>query len=310
MFEVLPNETILRILGHTDLRTLSTLMCCNKKLYTLFNHNNFKWEVIDNLKNLENHVPRTRQTYEEYRYCVDFKTLLYNKVKIPEKVIETFEDLIDFSMLSAYQTLSETLVRKYHQRIDFLKLICHQKLPNDMLAEYLTLDMDPSRWYQICKHQKLDTISIEKYYDKINWHALSQNKEALTLEIILKYSEKLIWQEVTNLGLSEEVISMFLHKMDMFAWSNISYTSCLSSGFIRKYKDKLNIMALLTCQSLGEDVIEELIEYSGDTQYWLKVCTSQPISMQFIIKHIEKLSLHLLIRNAKIKKSHLKAIFG
>jgi hypothetical protein len=282
-----------------------------------------KYSMIDELecpkhwdRESEVCIPCNRETYEAYRYCIDMTTIIFNKNKLRDNVIENLNELIEFNLLSTNQKLSDRILYKYYERIEVNNLICNQTIPLDILVNILEKyydNFDTTAWYYICKNQPVNIELIRKYYNKINWHALSLNKKILTFDIISTYSQNLIWQDLTTLGLCEEVILSYIDKMCPICWSNISMTSSLSNEFIRKHLIVLNKMGIFTCQQIEERLIEEIIEWSDidDQEFlWNKVATCQKLTKDFIRKHITKLPLHLLIRNPRIKRVALKEVFG
>lgn len=312
MFNIFPSEIIDLILKYTDLPTFSKLLYINKYTNTILSSK--KWDYIDNMIDIGTCIPLNKQTYNEYLYTIDFTTLIYNKHIIPDSVIIELSPYIDFELLSRHQTLSNTILYKFYDRMKILDLLSEQVLPNDILLTIVeNCTLNSADWFWICKKQIFDIHFIRKYINHIDWNALSQNKNVISLDVINNYMDKIIWSEITNNGLSEEILNACIHKFDRFSWNNICYTSKLSSGFILKYKEHLNIFAILSCQELEEHVILELI--NSETFYpkcdlWNKVASCQRLSKEFILENFDHLPLRFLIRNKKIKRRILKDVFG
>lgn len=312
MLDVLPYDIIYNVFKYADLPTLSNLLCSNKRLHGFLNDR--KWEIIDNMIDIGVCIPNNVETYNEYIYCVDFTTLVYNKHKLSDSVIINLHKYIDFEMLSRNQKLSYNILYKFYHKISLSNLISQQTLPPDLLLKIVkTNTLNSAEWHWVCKNQKFDIEFINTYINHIDWHALSQNINTVSLDILQKYTDKIIWSEITNNGVSEEILNACIHKLDSFSWSNISYSSKLSSQFILKYKPHLNIFALLSCQNLEENIIVELInsdKFYPKNDLWNKVASCQKLSKQFIIQNIENLQLRFMIRNKKIKRGVLKDIYG
>ena len=310
----LPTELWQNIFQYLSIIDLSHVICTNKFFFNMIEPQ--KYSIIDSILNSTVCIPHNKATYDSYRYCIDMTTIIFNKHKLNDTVIENLNDVIDFNLLSTSQTLSEVILYKYYNRINIINLICHQTLPADLFVFILETHhatFDNTTWYHICKIQPMNESLIKKYLSNINWHALSQNKQILTFDIISTYSDNLVWQDLTTLGLCEEVILSNLDKLCPICWSNISMTSSLSTNFIRQYFTSLNVMALLTCQTLDEMFIEEILERSSNEEQeflWNKVATCQSLTKDFISKHVSNLPLHLLVRNSKIKRAALKEVFG
>lgn len=312
MFNLFPQEISDLIIKYTDLPTLSKLLRINKYTYNYINGR--KWNYIDNMIDIGICIPLNKETYNEYIYCIDFTTLIYNKYKIPDSVIIELSSYIDFELLSRNQKLSDTILYKFYDRIKIINLLSEQVLPYDLLLLIVeNFILNSAEWHWICKQQKFDIHFINTYLTNIDWNALSQNKNVISLDILNTYMDKIVWNELTNNGISEDILVLCTHKFDRFSWNNISYTSKLSSEFILKYKEHLNIYALISCQTLEENVILELInseEFYPKVDLWNKVASCQSLTKSFILKYKEHIQLRFLIRNKKIKRSILKDIFG
>jgi hypothetical protein len=318
MYSCLPNELWIKVIQHTNIITLSKIILLNKECYNGFNNIDYKWELIDNMNDKGICIPLNKETFREYRYCIDFMTLLYNEQHLPDKTIDNLHMEIDFSMLSKYQKLSDNLLYKYHNRILVINnLLSEQVLPYDLLFYYINnCNLNNSHWHYICKFQKLNMEFLEQFIDKIDWHALSENKSILTYDIIYKYHEKLNWHKLCRLGLSEELLDQFKYKFDMFCWNEVAMSSTLSNEFILNNPSLIvNLMGILTCQSLNESTLQFIIENinslnNDESDIFNKIASRQELSKDFILKYNSLLPLELLIRNPKIKRSYLKQIFG
>ena len=276
-------------------------------------------------------VPLNKETYLNYRYIIDFTYLIYHKHKLPNTVICNLAQYIDFPLLSSNQRLDESIIRKFLHLIPIHNLIYNQVIPYDLLVVLLDTyshNFDTAIWHTICKKQKLSAELIHKYIQHIDWHALSENKDALTYSIIHEFHDKLSWMQMTNLGLSEEILLQFLDKLNyQLLWGNISFTSKLSDCFIKKYINRLNVMALITCQDLSEETILYIIDENSKNQnysnqnsqlssnhnyqnidtmdLWHKIANCQALSAEFIQKYKDFLPTKFLIQNKKIKRQYL-----
>jgi hypothetical protein len=278
------------------------------------------YEIIDSMKGepLLTYVPRTTDTFSRFRYIIDFPTILFNKTVLPDDVIIRFNEHINFEQLAGYQKFSDAMLEQFYKVIPLGTLLHSQVLPIELLERTVTetyQQLDNSHWYNICQYQPLTVSFIEKYLAHIDWYALSQNKQAITCDLLNRYYHKLFWPELTKLGVSEEILEQCIDKLDAFAWQNIAYSSKLSTGFIARYFEQLrpSLLVLVTCQELTDEMLEAIMSKCTPEEaqdLWNKIANSQPLSAAFISKHQEHLQLRFLIRNKKIKRKTLQLVYG
>lgn len=163
-----------------------------------------KWEIIDEIPNNTNKllVSATGETYKAYRYIIDLYRVctsssrpLLNTSTL--KAIDE-ENIFDLNILGKCCVFSDEFILSNWERFDTRMLLSHQVLPlkvlNVLIEKY---SGTPSIWMSyaelMCRHQQLPLFLIDKYQDIINWNALSQNKQALTINLMRKYRHKLAW---------------------------------------------------------------------------------------------------------------------
>jgi hypothetical protein len=309
------------ILKFTDVGTLG----CFARVCTCFSEmiREYKWDVIDKIEERQGPtclIPNTKETYENYRYVIDWAMLVYKQKKhIPEKVIEELCDELDMGLVSIFQRFSEDLLRKIHDKIPFTTMLLHQKVPIDLLEELIEQNrdgIDRIQWNHICRYQPLTMDFIIRNEANIDWFILSENKNALTCDLIDTFSDRLLWPELTKHGLNEKLIEMRLQRgggLDYFSWVNVASVSCLSVSFIRKHHKSMPLSTLFHSQKLDETMIEYLVSTVSDhemDEIWRKIASHQHLSEAFIKRYKDKLQVHLLVRNSKVKRKALKNVYG
>lgn len=315
--EKIPRELWMEIIQYCDIKTLSSLQCADKCMYSFVKSK--KYEMIDKMNiKLGNNIPKNKLTYDTYKYIIDFDELIMRKNELDDNVIIEFEDIINFSLLSNMQKLSEQILRRYYNKMSVNDIINNQTLPYDVLQQLiLSNDFDANQWYILCKGQRFDVPLVEQYIEKVDWHALSQNKHAMTREFMLNYSDKLYWIEVSNLGICEDLILRYFDKINnRIIWNNITFASKLSIGFIKQFLHLFVeydcIMALLSCQKVDEEIVDKILVQmpNGHTNIWKKISSYQYISKEFVIKYKEQLPIRLLKKNTKVPRKVLHEVFG
>jgi hypothetical protein len=314
----LPNEMLIHIFKYLDVLSLSKLYCSNKELYNKIKCIN-KWKIIDDMFNADylKLVPKTKETFNNYRFCIDWKELIIQKCIIPEEVIEWIEKNSDIAIISIYQKFSENLLRKVYNKnnnkISHSLLLSHQILPIDILYDIIeTNELSSTDWYYISLKQKIDLEFIEKYYDKIQWNPISQNKDCINCEIIYKYHDKLVWQELTKHGVNEYILIKYIDNFDFICWSNISQYSILSDEFIKMFLIFLDLDIIFRFQKISDSLLNCIVENftKNEYHYFESIGLNQCLSRDFIIKYKYYLSLEILIRNKNISRNLLSTIYS
>lgn len=316
----LPQDVLENILRFLDPISLSQMCQVHPMLNEIIQSN--KWRIIDNspedLK-LIKAFPATKETFNTWRYLLDLTACLSHHYEndeiISEDVLLEFIDNQDmnWALVCSHQKLSEETLRSLHPMIPLTSLLTTQELSIDLL-DTIILDhqshWNDAYWYYIFAHQKIDYSFITKYMAHVDWHAVSQNKHAITMELIANHVNNLVWPEITKHGLAEELVEtrLLYGELDMFSWINIAMHSKLSTSFIQKHLLNLPVIYLVRCQDLEQDLIQYIVHADNnydDDLMWNTIAEFQRLSFEFIYEHKNKLSLTFLIRNVKIKRFDL-----
>jgi hypothetical protein len=313
----IPNEIWYCIFKYLDVKCCSNLSKTSRAFYNNFGKN--KWMYIDLMDEPGLFTPYTLETYKNYKYIVDFNTIILNKLNVSDEVLcymcEIPELHMDLRTICVYQTLSDDIIRKLYNIIDWNVLLSYQQLPIDILYDIVkTKTINGSNWHKIWSKQKITYDFILENEAFIEWHALSSNKEAISFELVRQFHNKLIWQELTKHGIHESLIAQFIHKMDFFCWINVSQFTQLSESFIKQYIDKLDINMVLRCQNVSEEYLLFLkhtvfIFDNNDTEFYKLLSLHQKLSFNFILENKESLYLKMMIRNKKISRNDLFIIY-
>jgi hypothetical protein len=260
-------------------------------------------------------IPKNKDTYIEYLYCIDWTTFVVNEIIIPEDVIIQLNEFIDFVVITTKQKFSENLIRKFYNRIPMNNLLTYQQVPMDILTPIIDSKIPEffENWYLVWRYQKIDIDFIKRFYQYVDWHAISQNKDALSIDLINEFYNNLIWHEITMHGINEAIVEHYIHKMNSFAWTNVACFSKLSNNFILKYENNLDTILIFTSQQISEELIEYFLEKLSNNNMiehiWSKISLNQKLSFEFIKKYKDKLNLLYLIRNPYIKRKYLKLLY-
>ena len=163
-----------------------------------------------------------------------------NKIKIIEEIkdIEKFFDNninnfeVDYYMLSRYQKLSESFIKKYKDKVYWNYISIYQTLSEKFIEKYI----DKVDLYLISIYQKLSEEFIEKHYYKVDWYWISIYQK-LSEPFIEKHIDKVDWY---NISINQKLSESFIEKYkDKVYWNYISLYQTLSESFIEKHKNKL-----------------------------------------------------------------------
>lgn len=308
----LPNEILIEVFKYLNVLSLSKLYRSNKELYNKIKFIN-KWKIIDDMFNADylKLVPKTKETFNNYSFCIDWKELIVQKCIIPEEVIEWIEKP-DIAIISIYQKFSENLLKKVHDKISFSILLSHQILPVDILYDIIErYTLSSTDWYYISLKQKIDLEFIEKYYDKIQWNPLSQNINIINCKVIDKYHDKLVWQELTKHGINEYILIKYTSYFDFICWSNISQYSILSNDFIKMFLLFLDLDIIFRFQKISDALLNTIVENftKNEYHYFESIGLNQCLSRDFVIKYKDFLPVKILIRNKNISRNLLSNIY-
>ena len=327
MLNIFPTEIVYSILPWIDLKTYSSIILLDKHHYDTFFSNDkpfLKWEIIDLIYKRGSPVPLTLETYFNYRFAIDWVTIIYNKIRIPEHVIELFmknaedyidtRDRFDIKIILKSQNLSHEFLRKYHHLCGWENLIVDQNLPEDLLVDIVSKnELSPTQWYNLWITQKYSIQFIETNIQYAVWHAISSNKDVITTEVLTKYYDLLVWPQLTVHGINQEIIEVFIQKLDMISWSNIACFSKLTSDFIIKNRRHLNFQIIFRSQKLDSHTITYLINLLDDfdkEESWINIALYQSLDLNFISKYKNELCPKYLIRNPRIKRRDIYTVYS
>lgn len=316
---ILPLEILMYVLKYTDVITVSKLSCVNKYFNNMINDN--LWNIIDKLYKHTDTIliPKTIQTYNKYLYLVDWNNIImynqqHNKI-IHEDVIIWIPDIQDLHIIAVYQTLTEKTIRMLYNKIDRSILLSKQIVPLDIIYYIISSshDISVTDWFNIWLYQKVDCAFVTTFFDKVEWHALSMNKEVVSVDFINMFGKYIIWQEFTKHSIHENILKYYIDKFDFICWNNISRYTELSDTFMKLHLQNLDLGTLIRYQSIPPTLLEEIVENFNDNDidfYMQNIGTYQKISKKFICRYKYYLPLRVLIRNKHIPRSDIHTIYG
>lgn len=302
-------ELILYICKYLDISDISKLVCINKKFNKIIY--NYKWEIIDYITN---YVPKNINTYVNYKYTID---IIYIVEQLPKTrthvgfIIDLINTgYLNINYVAKYVNYPFGYIREIWREIDIFTLLDYQILPKDILImvaeEYKN---DYVVWNKISSNQLLSLSFLETYKNNINWQSFSSNWASLNRNTIIYFANKLNWILISQMVLDDYIIINCYEYISNICWVNISCFSKLSSDFVLRNHDKLNIKLITIYQKLDEWCIRHLIYTYPTINIWNELSIYQSLSHKFINDFRNKLDTHLLISNKLIKRSLIAKIY-
>lgn len=162
-----------------------------------------------------------KMTEEDYNFF-DFTDLTEKQIR---KYIKKFGDDDDFwNVIAAYQTLSESFIREFANKICWQNVTTCQDISEEFMDEF----KDKIDWNALCRWRRLNNTFMDKHADKIDWFRIVSHQR-LEEWFIEKHIDKLNFEKVLEYQqVSEDFIKRHKDK-----W--IDKNSCLNN--IRAYQN-------------------------------------------------------------------------
>lgn len=166
---------------------------------------------------------------------------------LSEVLLEKYVDKINFYILFQHKQLSKKFILKYFQRVKIEIILQYQKLSENIIRKLI-------------KYNFLEENNWDKYFTIISkYQSLS---ESFIEEIWIKY------------------------KKSNFPWDNIVEKNKLSESFISKYISFFNRNILFQHQNLSESFLESLQPFNNQELNF--IFKNMLVSERFILKYINK----------------------
>jgi len=164
----------------------------------------------------------------EFENYINWKRAASTRKNIPEILLRRHANDLNWSHISAFQTLSEDFMRDFADRLNWVFISEDQKLSEDFIREF----QDKVIWANVSEYQTLSEDFIREFQDKVVWH------------FICRYQT-----------LSEDFIREFQNKV---YWAEISEDQKLSEDFIREFQDRVKLHYLLRNKNLSDETKHNL----------------------------------------------------
>lgn len=168
-----------------------------------------------------------------------------NENELQTEFISMYRDVIDWHMLSIYQTFTTEFFNEFSLYIN---------------------------WESASRHQKLTIESLQTYKSLINWDLISVRDDYLTEEILDVFSNEITWEYVKLLDFSDHFLAT--HK-DVINWTNVSFSNIQR---YENYKEDVDWVRL----SYHEDLTEDFMRRNQERLNWNFLSSHQIMTDEFV----------------------------
>lgn len=188
-----------------------------------FNPNN--WKLLTIMQNLSESF---LEEYSDYISWPDVNT--YNlSEKFIEKNISKFPNGFDHIFI-AKTNLSEDFIEKHLKELKSPMKVSSSQLSD----EFIDKNSDNINWYVTSGLMNINFNLLDKYSDKIDrFPKVISNCNNIPDWFVEKYSDKIIWNEMTNTNISESAIEKFSDRVN---WNFINNPTI---DFMERNQDKI-----------------------------------------------------------------------
>ena len=134
--------------------------------------------------------------------------------KVSEDFIKEFMGHIaaySWGTVSGCQKLSESFIREFQDKLDWMWISIYQKLSESFIIEF----KEKIRWSYISENQILSEEFLLKHRDSLNYYCLVKNKNINIQEEFKKIVDRIKNESFLNIGISNcEIIRKELEKLE------------------------------------------------------------------------------------------------
>jgi len=199
----------------------------------------------NNLEELQ-YVEKYFQSLYNISYDKWVSIIIDNQHRLPYEIIRKYKDVIDWHLLSVYQTFTPEFINEFADYIEWNTVSSHQPLTINTLREYTEL----INWVQFSARDDLTEEMIDIFSNKIDWFHIKLND--VSDDLLNKYSDKIHWSNVSFTN--KERYEVYEANVD---WVRLSYHETLDEDFMRRNQDRLNWNFLSSHQVMSDEFVEE-----------------------------------------------------
>jgi len=252
-----------------------------------------------------------------FEYAIDNRAIIQWNSVVTRKNLGIYIDIIDWNYVSFCITLSESFIREFADKINWVRVPYMGYVLSDSFIREFAHKFD---WDILVKNHKLSGSIINEFTNKFHWQYLLN--AAISKSLFNKLVNNADWKIVSRYYLNEEeaklnvkkqkilksnlnsnpyleydvesynrkfpsVSSDFERFLDKFAdkvdWKEISRRMLLTESCIRKFADRVNWKEVSQYITLSESFMEEFT----NKLHWEKILQYQSMSLCFFKRFLQ-----------------------
>ena len=216
-----------------------------------------------------------------------FNTSIENNIrKMKTECQEDFSTL-DWAAISNFRYLSEDFIEEFSEKVVWKNICTSQKLSEDFINKFI---------------DKVDLkIIISLHSNRLSEGFIKKLREENYEIFSTKKNIKKTSQVIYNASIENIIRKMKTECQEDFStidWAAISNFRYLSEDFIEEFSEYVVWKNICTSQKLSEDFINKFID-KVDLKI-ISIMQASHLSLDFIIRHKEKMNMNLIKKNKKI----------
>jgi hypothetical protein len=181
-----------------------------------------------------------------------------------------------------FQVLTDEFVDRYCESISWKQVILQDRVSEEILDKHISLSSN--HFWLLGQKRRLSEQFIEKHAEKFNWQDLTRCQDFSEI-FISKHKDKIHWAFLCSTHGKKRLARDFMAK------------NILSKDFIKKTPTK-DLVEIIQNQDVPEQYLS-MMRGKGRT-LWEYISYNLPLSMDFVMKHYDKLEKKYLLWNKRL----------
>ena len=152
---------------------------------------------------------------KHYNHICWFHRYICRYQKLSEDFLDLYGIFITWPSLSRNQYLTENMMKKYCDKLDWIEILTFQKLSEEFLTDFVIPNHYDVDWTLICNHQNLSEEFIRQHIDLIDWYEISVS-QTLSKDFMIEFANKLDFSNIImyQQNIDEDLIRAYSHQIN------------------------------------------------------------------------------------------------